>query len=118
MQKQLKEFRQSKRMYELAEAEQLVMAVIWNNEEPMNSYDIQMQVNKSFGIEWAITSICTFLNRIEIKGYLEYEKVGKYKYYYPLISKEEYIKAFLQEVCEIFKLPTNEVVEAATKCNK
>lgn len=71
----------------LGEAELLVMKVIWEANEAVNTQYISDAVEEK---GWKRTTISTFLTRLVAKGALSCEKRGKLYYYTPLLSEREY----------------------------
>ncbi len=74
----------------LPDAEFEIMKVVWSNEPPITSSIIMEQLGKEK--EWKAQTILTLMVRLVERGFLRTEKNGKERTYYPLISKENYLK--------------------------
>lgn len=85
----------------LSEAEKYIMSVIWDADKDINLNDLAIMLKNRYNKEWQLQTIATFLKRIEKKGAIRIEKKGRYSYYYPLISKEEYAAIELKEIATI-----------------
>lgn len=79
-------------MEELTTSEVLVMKVIWQNVEAMPIHNILQQVNTCYGKNWKAQTVSTFLSKIVKKGYLRMYRKGRYFFYEPLVTEEEYSK--------------------------
>lgn len=77
-------------MEELTNCETLVMKVIWNSEEALSIQEITNAVNTAYQKEWKVQTVSTFLSKMVKKGYLNMQRKGRYFFYYPLITEEEY----------------------------
>jgi len=74
----------------LSESEYSIMEIIWAKKNPVTSQDI-CELSDQRG--WKAPTVLTFLKRLCEKGVLESEKIGKLRYYTPLISKEDYARS-------------------------
>lgn len=74
----------------LPDAEFEIMKVVWSNEPPITSSIIMEQLGKEK--EWKAQTILTLMVRLVERGFLRTEKNGKERTYFPLISKENYLK--------------------------
>ena len=74
----------------LSESEYSIMEIIWAKKAPVTSQDI-CALSDQRG--WKAPTVLTFLKRLCEKGVLESEKIGKLRYYTPLISKEDYARS-------------------------
>lgn len=75
----------------LPDAEFDVMKVVWANESPVLTSTIVEQLSKEK--EWkARQTAISLLLRLVDRGFLRTEKNGKEREYYPIITKEEYLK--------------------------
>lgn len=100
-------------MVKLSECEEQVMIVIWNSKE---APDLQMalkDVNVRFEHEWKPQTVSTFLARLVKKGYLSMERRGRYCYYTPTVSLEEYRSEKMKSVVDAL---FGEDKDEAAKC--
>lgn len=74
----------------ISDAEFEVMNVIWKN-APINTNDIVEHLSKDR--DWSPKTIQTMLFRLEKKGVIAHEKDSRVFVYFPLVKKDEYIKA-------------------------
>ena len=75
-------------MKRLPESELEIMKIIWRHGEPMNRMEIEAQLEKKV----AAPTVLSFLNRLEAKGFVSVEKVGKVNWYTPLVAEEAYLQ--------------------------
>lgn len=74
----------------LPDAEFDIMKVVWANEPPITTSAIMKLLGS--GKEWKIQTVVSLMLRLVERGFLRSEKNGKERSYYPLISKEDYLK--------------------------
>ncbi len=77
-------------MEELTDCEVLVMKVIWHSEEALSIQEITGAVNATYDKDWKVQTVSTFLSKMVKKGYLDMQRKGRYFFYYPLVTEEEY----------------------------
>ena len=75
-------------MKRLPESELEIMMIIWEYKRPVNRMEIEERLKKDI----AAPTILSFLNRLEAKGFVSVEKIGKINWYTPLIKEEEYLQ--------------------------
>lgn len=78
------------KMKRLPDAEFEVMKVVWVNEPPITTNIIMEQLGTSK--KWKAQTAITLLLRLVERGFLRTEKNGKERVYYPIISKEDYLR--------------------------
>jgi len=64
------------------------MMIIWRHEGPVNRMEIEEHLQKDV----AAPTVLSFLNRLEAKGFVSVEKIGKVNWYTPLVKEEEYLQ--------------------------
>lgn len=74
----------------LPDAEFEIMKVVWANEPPITTGIIMDQLGREK--KWKAQTIITLLLRLVERGFVRTEKSGKERSYFPLVSKEEYLK--------------------------
>lgn len=74
----------------ISEAEWQVMKLLWNS-SPLTSEKIIQSLSPKH--RWSEQTIKTFITRLVNKEVISYEKKGRTYYYYPLYSKDDYIKS-------------------------
>ena len=77
-------------MKKLPDAEFDIMKIVWSNEPPVTTPEIMRQLGADK--EWKIQTVVTFMCRLTERGFLRSEKLGKERSYYPLVSKDEYLR--------------------------
>jgi len=86
----------------IPDAELEVMKIIWNNDSPISTSKIKEICHEEKRNSWSISTLQTLLNRLIERGFLETEKRGKERIYFPKIVEEEYLefetKAFLKKI--------------------
>lgn len=70
----------------LPESELDIMLVVWKAEGPISAPKIMEGLEKSL----TASALHSYLKRLEDKGFLACEKVGKANSYRPLVEREEY----------------------------
>lgn len=75
-------------MKRLPESELEIMMIIWKYNRPVNRMEIEEHLEKDV----AAPTILSFLNRLEARGFVSVEKVGKINWYTPLVKEEEYLQ--------------------------
>ena len=85
----------------LPDAEQEVMQAIWMCEAPVARTDIEEILYEDHPM--AMTTLLTLLTRLNEKGFITIEKVGRRSYYTPIVSREDYLasqsKTFFKKLC-------------------
>ena len=74
----------------LPDAEFEVMKVVWANDPPITTNIIMEQLGKEK--EWKAQTIITLLLRLTKREFIRTEKNGKERTFFPIVSKEEYLK--------------------------
>lgn len=74
----------------LPDAEFEIMRVIWDSASPITTSLIMERLGKEK--EWKAQTIITLMSRLVDRGFLRTEKKSKERTYFPLISKDDYLK--------------------------
>lgn len=74
----------------LPEAEFEVMKIVWEAAPPITANVIMENLGKEKN--WKAQTVNSLMNRLVERGFLHTEKKGKERIYFPLISKEDYLK--------------------------
>jgi len=74
----------------LPDAEFDIMKVVWANEPPITTSEIMKQLGNEK--EWKIQTVVSLMLRLTERGFLRSEKHGKERTYFPMVSKEDYLK--------------------------
>ena len=84
----------------LPDAEFDIMKVVWANEPPITAKIIMQQHGNNEG--WKVQTAISLLLRLVERGFLRTEKIGKERFYFPTVNKEDYLKfetsVFLEQV--------------------
>lgn len=78
------------KMKKLPDAEFDIMKVVWANEPPITTNIIMQQLG--YEREWKAQTVISLMLRLVERGFIRTEKNGKERTYFPLISKEDYLK--------------------------
>lgn len=79
-----------KKIKKLPDAEFDIMKVVWANEPPITTNMIMQQLGNEK--EWKAQTVISLMLRLVERGFIRTEKIGKERTYFPIISKEEYLK--------------------------
>jgi len=82
----------------LPNAEEQLMKIIWKCETAFLK-DIMVQYPEP---KPAITTVATFLKRLQDRNMIAYRLFGNSRQYFPLISKEEYFSRHLNDIVKNF----------------
>jgi predicted transcriptional regulator len=77
-------------MKKLPDAEFDIMKVVWANDSPITTNIIMQQLGNDR--RWKAQTVISLMLRLVERGFIRTEKKGKERTYFPLISKEEYLK--------------------------
>jgi len=72
----------------LPDAEFEVMKTVWETPAPMNVNAVAAKIDKN----WKIQTLISMMHRLVERGYIRTEKKGKDRLYYPLVSRDDYLK--------------------------
>lgn len=78
------------KMKKLPDAEFDIMKVVWANTPPITTNMIMEQLGKERA--WKAQTIISLMLRLVERGFLHTEKQSKERTYFPLVSKEDYLK--------------------------
>ena len=74
----------------LPDAEFDIMKIVWANEPPITTNTIMQQLG--YERKWKAPTTISLMLRLVERGVLRTEKNGKERTYFPLVSKEDYLK--------------------------
>ncbi|MDG0794788.1 BlaI/MecI/CopY family transcriptional regulator [Cohnella ginsengisoli] len=74
----------------ISEAEGAVMKLLWEK-EPLSAGEIIERLQHQ--TDWSDQTIKTFLNRLLNKEAIRFEKTGRTYLYYPIVTRDQYMKA-------------------------
>lgn len=100
-------FRPFKKGFEhaLGELENEIMQFIWDKNESVTAKTVHENISNKRNI--ALTTVFTILDRLTEKGILKKEKIGKFMYYKPILTRQQYVeevtKKTLQGLIEFSK---------------
>ena len=77
-------------MKKLPDAEFDIMKVVWANQPPITTSTIMQQLGNAR--QWKAQTTISLMLRLVERGFLRTEKNGKERTYFPLVSKEDYLK--------------------------
>jgi BlaI family penicillinase repressor len=79
-----------KSLKKLPDTEFEIMKVVWANKPPITSNMIMEDLGNHK--EWKVPTVISLLLRLVKRGFMRTEKNGKERIYFPLVTKEEYLK--------------------------
>lgn len=74
----------------LPDAEFDIMKVVWANDPPITTNIIMEQLGHER--EWKAQTVISLMLRLVERGFLRTEKNSKERTYFPMVSKEDYLK--------------------------
>ena len=89
-------------MLSLSNTEEIIMHAIWTSERDIAAQYLIHKLNDRYGKDYARTTVLTFVDRIERKGYLSTYRKGRLSYITPSISLEEYRTTLIKSACTLF----------------
>ena len=78
------------KMKKLPDAEFDIMKVVWANEPPITTNIVMEQLGNQR--EWRAQTVISLMLRLVERGFLRTEKKAKERSYFPLVSKEDYLR--------------------------
>ena len=87
---------------DISACERLIMKTIWDSPEELALQQIMKKVNRDNNKSWKPQTVSTFLARLVRKGVLTSYRKGRYSYYQPVLSKEAFWKATMNENADFF----------------
>lgn len=78
------------KLKKLPDTEFEIMKVVWANEPPITTAVIMEQLGFERG--WKAPTVISLMLRLVKKGFLRTEKNGKERTFFPLVTKEDYLK--------------------------
>lgn len=73
----------------LPDTETEVMLALWRGKAPFNTASIMKLIGENRS--WKLSTLISFLSRLEEKGFIMSYKEGKERYYIPLAERDEYV---------------------------
>lgn len=74
----------------LPDTEFEIMKVVWANDPPITTNMIMEQLGNQR--EWKAPTVISLMLRLVERGFLRTEKNGKERTYFPLVTKDEYLR--------------------------
>lgn len=79
-------------MQHLTDTEEIIMECVWTATEEVTFAVIISAAKEKFNKEWKRQTVSTYLSHLVQKGYLDHCRRGKGMFYFPVISRDEYVK--------------------------
>lgn len=86
----------------ISACERMVMKVIWDSQEELALQEVMDRVNEENGKAWKPQTVSTFLSRLVKKSFLGVYRKGRYSYYQPIVTKNDFWKATMEENARFF----------------
>lgn len=77
-------------MKKIPDSELEIMLAIWDLDKKVTRFEIEDALKD--GEKWRPTTILSLLSRLEQKGFVSVEKVGKQNIYEALVGRDEYLQ--------------------------
>ena len=85
--------------FNISEAELDIMKILWQSDQAATAQDVLGQLQHK---DWKYSTLATLFSRMVEKGSVTYEKRGRFFYYTPAITEEDYkasqAKSFLHKL--------------------
>jgi len=88
---------------ELPQAEFEVMEIIWKLDPPITTVQIMAKLQDK---NWKMPTLISLLNRLISRGFIESEKAGRERLYYPLIAEQEYMQNEMKSIIKKYNNPS------------
>ena len=85
----------------LSECEEMIMSILLESDEPLILSEIMAKAKARFQKEWKMQTVCTFMARMELKGYISSYRVGRYTHYKPMITLCDFREQKFREMQEL-----------------
>lgn len=79
---------------ELSKQEEFILRILWNNQGIANK-DLLALLEDKYNVEYARTTLVTFIDRMIKKGYAKREHAGRDSYIYYLVDKKTYLQTIV-----------------------
>ena len=81
-------------------AEETVMLALWNLEEPATAAAVAQYLQEE--THWSLTTVCSFLKRLEDRGYVARSRQGRSFVYAPTLALDAYRAQMAAELLRRF----------------
>lgn len=99
-------------MNKISESEEMVMTVIWEQEDAPDLMTTLKAVNERYEKERKPQTVSTFIHRLIEKGFLVGNRKGRYTYYSPVVKLEDYRKEALENMIKnLYNGKTDELIK-------
>ena len=95
----------------LTPAERIVMRTIWLADHQLVLHEVLAICNEEHGKEWKAQTVSTYLSHLVQKGYLAMHRSGRYCYYEPLISWDDYMEYDVGKFAEYWQADGKKLLE-------
>lgn len=85
----------------LSECEEMIMSILLESNEPLILSEIMARAKSRFNKEWKGQTVCTFMARMELKGYISRNRTNGYTLYKPEITLCDFREQKLHEMQEL-----------------
>lgn len=83
-------------------AEKEIMKCLWENSRPMYVEEVRAWLEENLGGKRLYKTVQSILTILLKKGYIQYEKRGRRFYYTPTVSKQEFLKKEMRDMCDFW----------------
>ena len=101
---------QSDKMY-LTPAERIVMRTIWLADHQLVLHEVMNICNEEYKKNWKPQTVSTYLSHLVQKDFLKMHRQGRYCYYEPLVSREEFLLYDVKNIAFFWQLEETKLLE-------
>ena len=83
-------------------AERVIMKVIWDSPGEISMQELGDELREKYHKDYARTTIVTFLQRLQGKGYISQERRGRYVYVTAAKSEEKFKESMLLDIMDFW----------------
>lgn len=87
---------------ELSNCEEIIMKIIWDNEDDLCINDIMNIMKNGYHKEYARSTIATFVQRLTEKGFLSSYRSGRTTYVHAIRNEQKYREEILSQMQEFW----------------
>ena len=81
----------------LTHSQLLIMKCVWDHGEDISYQELMSVLAKRFGRDYHRSTLVTFLQQMENKGYITTHREGRFAYVHALMTEEEFQKVHARE---------------------
>lgn len=87
---------------DLTRCESIIMNIIWSHNEPVSTGQIIKELKEKYHRDYARTTVVTFGERMEKKGFIKRHRSGRIGYMSAVMDKNTYLKSYFQDAVDFW----------------